>query len=133
MIAPDALRALRDKVSNHLAFHQLPFDTWDLLDELRDVLAALLDADPPAETPQQWQPIESAPKNGTYLLLRGDSWYINRPYRVHVGRWVADAGRDGGWWEQSEDAYLTLDGDRPTHWMPLPPVAAARLPQGKGE
>jgi hypothetical protein len=65
-----------------------------------------------------WQPIETAPKDGAWILLRGESGYVNRPYRAHVGRWVT--GRDGGWWEESEDAYFTDDGDEPTHWMPLP-------------
>jgi hypothetical protein len=67
-----------------------------------------------------WQPIDTAPKDGTWMLLRGESGYIGRPYLAHVGRWMQTDDR-GGWWEQSEDAYFADSNSmQPTHWMPLP-------------
>jgi hypothetical protein len=45
-----------------------------------------------------WRPIESAPKDGTRVLL----WDGRRQ---HVDWW------NHGWWNTS----------RPTHWQPLPP------------
>lgn len=63
-----------------------------------------------------WQPIETVPTDGTWILLRGESEYINRPYRVHVGCWSKGYNR----WEQSEGCPFEYDGGSPTHWMPLP-------------
>lgn len=74
-----------------------------------------------------WQPIETAPKDGTHVLVAFD----NPPYSEHwtfqqrpptVAHWFGPAPlpglRAGGW-------YLSVshnDGGRidPTHWMPLP-------------
>lgn len=58
-----------------------------------------------------WQPIETAPKDGTNILIHelGDTfvaWWLNG-----LERWV-----DGKWTEM--DGWVTYD---PTHWMPLPP------------
>ena len=75
---------------------------------------------------QQWQPIESAPKDGTNVLLfDGET--------VSYGGWVSaadqGAGPDeeylvsAGWWS------VDLSDNQPTHWMPLPksPDELARL------
>lgn len=63
----------------------------------------------------QWQPIDTAPKDGTWVLLL---WPINS----HVGP-VACEGQyyhakdgDSFWWSM-----LKLKTE-PTHWMPLPPT-----------
>jgi len=55
----------------------------------------------------EWQPIETAPKDYTYVLLWDGSWHW-------IGIWDEDFGK----WE--------VDGERHedlihTHWMPLPP------------
>lgn len=60
----------------------------------------------------QWQPIETAPKDGTRVLLftrwLGDGQYHCPPFDdVQIGLWDRDE------WE------LINIGD-PTHWMPLP-------------
>lgn len=67
----------------------------------------------------QWQLIETAPKDGSWILLRGESDYIGRPYRAHVGHWDA-AYRPLNPWQTSESSAFEDDGDTPTHWMPLP-------------
>lgn len=60
-----------------------------------------------------WEPIETAPKDGTYILL----W---RPgFRQETAHWLADMiGFDWPW-------LLPLPGEdrmrlKPTHWRPLP-------------
>lgn len=51
-----------------------------------------------------WRPIESAPKDGTAVLL----YRSNARRTVKVDRWLA------GWW------YETKIEHAPTHWLPLP-------------
>ena len=67
-----------------------------------------------------WQLIETAPKDGTWILLYG-SLYVEPHARV--GFW-SDDGPD---WYDSEAAprSLTDFGWSPTHWMPfLAPLEA---------
>ena len=70
-----------------------------------------------------WMPIESAPKDGTRVLLwivpREDSWGTVEPSAV-IGDWVVwldrehRAGMRDGWsWYGSAQC-------EPTHWRPLP-------------
>lgn len=57
-----------------------------------------------------WQPIETAPKDATrVLLVRGDS------PTMHTAFW-----RDGRW-----DCGGYFYFNKPTHWMPLPPPPIA--------
>ena len=81
-----------------------------------------------------WQPIETAPKDGTEIL----AWRVD--YGVLVVRWTSAAAfmttseieaecRDGADWVDIEDWFCAdfiagcrLEGsEAPTHWMPLPP------------
>jgi len=78
----------------------------------------------------EWQPIETAPKDGTTVLLG----YYNRSgkWRTVRGCWYSDAQiaedweepHDGeaGWYETAENADDTPNcwNCSPTHWMPLP-------------
>lgn len=66
-----------------------------------------------------WQPIETAPKDGTYLLLAGNSGYITTPLRVEVGRYDAEYRPHSPWVTHSNDPF-TDGGDPPLYWMPLP-------------
>ena len=68
-----------------------------------------------------WQPIETAPKDGTWILLLHENHstptvgrWIDTPT---VGRWI-----DGGWF--SDDGLKWPS----THWMPLPPPPSAPSP-----
>jgi hypothetical protein len=56
-----------------------------------------------------WQPIESAPKDATEVLLWGKK-------RCADGYWLQAAYAGNGAWIWP---YLFHD---PTHWMPLPPI-----------
>ena len=79
----------------------------------------LVPATPPTtDAPAQWQPIETAPKDGTHILLSDGE-------RVSVGAWASDMdyGADyegqlgvATWWAVD----LGPNNDRPTLWMPLP-------------
>ena len=59
----------------------------------------------------EWQPIETAPKDGRWVLV-----FIPEAYNWHYGerhcaKWVS---RESGW------SMPGIGGLSPTHWMPLP-------------
>jgi len=59
-----------------------------------------------------WQPIETAPKDGTDLLLFYPSSDGEAPF-IDVNRWLD--------WPREMNAYSwTTGGVNPTHWMPMP-------------
>ena len=63
----------------------------------------------PVELPQGdgWMPIESAPKDGSEILL------VSRKGRIANGCWMTANDKVGAWmWP-----YVLQE---PTHWMPLP-------------
>ena len=71
-----------------------------------------------------WKPIETAPKDGTDVLVM----YMHIDTQiVHNAFWLSDEGCNDnivGWWtyEHSEVSRILLDDwMTPTHWMPLPP------------
>lgn len=77
-----------------------------------------------------WEPIESAPKDGTVVILsRGDrvtvgswaEWQITRPVRdritgANIGLQIDDSGAA---WDSWDGGFSDFAG--PTRWMPLPP------------
>lgn len=72
-----------------------------------------------------WQPIDTATKDGSWLLLKGgkqNGVYEESEHRlppVYVCRWSSVFD---GWWEvgcEWDDGFNTAY-DNPTHWMPLP-------------
>ena len=89
-------------------------------DSLRAVLIdhyAALEAD-------GWQmiklePIETAPTDGSYILLFGPSGYVNTPLRCEVGHYDYKYRPLNPWQTHSDDAF-TDGGELPTHWMQLP-------------
>ena len=81
----------------------------------------------PADSPQ-WQPIETAPKDGTDILL---CWAINAAgERIDWSEHPDTAGvfvQVASWWNGENDwiVYCSLPNEprlhfNPTHWMPLP-------------
>jgi hypothetical protein len=75
----------------------------------------------------EWQPIETAPKDGSVLLV----WYPIGDYpsgnhvfasfvcfrgKIPRGTFYGEPYRDG-WCNDHNGAYLPVE---PTHWMPLP-------------
>lgn len=63
----------------------------------------------------EWKPIESAPKDGTPVLLFARHIYAESSTRV-VGAYLLDYG----WLAQSYAGQGSARLD-PSHWMPLPP------------
>jgi hypothetical protein len=64
-----------------------------------------------------WQPIETAPRDGTSVLL------INRNGDIAAGLWLSDA-RGTGWFLAggNKPAALFNNHHGPTHWTRLPAV-----------
>ena len=62
-----------------------------------------------------WQPIETAPKDGTNVLL------VNRKGNMATGLWQG-RGVMAGWWLRGGNGPNVFFNDHhgPTHWMPLP-------------
>lgn len=89
---------------------------------------------------QEWQPIETAPKDGTEILLTNGKtvaegqWCDEEPYireyRDADGRWIDQQESDGfeGWMDWSGG----MKPD-PTHWMPLPPAPTMSATPPAGE
>jgi len=82
------------------------------------VISAVIRPTPPS-TPGTWQPIATAPKDGTRVILykfTPPGWYI-----VGHGYWFA--GQDGscGWIARAFNGDVgSLGLAYPSHWMPLP-------------
>ena len=65
-----------------------------------------------------WQPIETAPKDGTWFLGWRNGYYEQD--RVQVFRWhEATLPQDSGWMNAPDNHEHGFDYE-PTHWMPLP-------------
>ncbi len=82
-----------------------------LVRECRDALAL----DP-------WQPIETAPKDGSKILLYGVEQFVNMPEplwklsNMLCGHWF-----DNGWvFCHLDDNSIVFWSNIPTHWQPLP-------------
>lgn len=58
----------------------------------------------------KWQPIETAPKDGTEILVGADvaCW----GWRIELVYWVS---KEGQWWTDSRGLHYS-----PTHWRHLP-------------
>ena len=70
----------------------------------------------------EWQPIETAPKDGTWVLVCGNGWDVMMASYSYDGR----IGR-GYFWGPTEWDDYELAEQQPTHWMPLP-----EPPENKG-
>lgn len=63
----------------------------------------------------EWQPIETAPKDGTVILLAEPNH--DGSFCIATGRWVEPYIKPPYWGDGLTDDLL-MDG--PTHWSPLP-------------
>lgn len=64
----------------------------------------------------EWQPIETAPKDGAWVLV-----YRPGPYpqdAIAVAMWAE--WKPGFWYWQDHDDQNRPEDDNATHWMPLP-------------
>ena len=111
----DELMKLADQM------RQASVTNWQQSEEWRDVLECNLRTAlaAPKQAEPSWQPIETAPKDGTaFLGLRGNK--IANCYRVQ--RDDCEMWNFGG----SSGAVEIAPHTKPTHWMPLPTPPEAK-------
>lgn len=65
------------------------------------------------------RPMDTAPKDGTYILLFGPSGYTTTPLRCEVCRYDARYRPRQPWIDYANDSFLD-SGDPPVGWLPLP-------------
>lgn len=104
-----------DQAARALALSQSGVDEFDALDEhqqqtLRENAAAVLRAG------ADWQPIETAPKDGSWIAVTSTH---NQYYRAAL-QWEYDT-----WTDVNEADHAGFMADAATHWMPLPPPPTA--------
>lgn len=70
-----------------------------------------------------WLPIETAPKDGTRIILRCPNIGAVEGWWDCVDGGGFEEGPPIFWWTTENDLIIFGDGsyDDPTHWMPLPP------------
>lgn len=74
----------------------------------------------------EWRPIETAPRDGTPVLLGGgrdcEAEYARSDAEVTLARAPARAMWNGTLWVMcwNEAGYCLVAYENPTHWMPLP-------------
>ena len=75
---------------------------------------------------QQWQPIETAPKDGTNILL------VNRVGNVATGLWQGN-GEYECWWLRGGNRPNTFFNHHygPSYWMPLPELPTEAIREEK--
>ena len=87
------------------------------IDELRAAVKSLAKE---AEA-RDWQPIETAPKDGTAVLVYPATW---NGHSVAIAKWESDkyAKKPRPYWSRNDDlGRVTISREHPpTHWMPLP-------------
>lgn len=89
----------------------------DEIERLQAIIARLTN---PAEPSEAWQPIETAPRDGTRFLATEDG-------RDHYAlAWNSD-----GYWESYCGQHVTQTPE-PTHWQPLPKPPLA-MTKGGGQ
>lgn len=99
------------------AHFSVPKDSFEIIEE---AATAYL------QSQNQWEPIETAPKDGTEIILGKDIatvWIVRNGRWVNPDAWVPPDEEDvGGWWcYRNSVVQEILEGIfEPTHWMPLP-------------
>jgi hypothetical protein len=99
-----------------LEFPAAQADLQGVRDQLQEAIAEYRT---PEREPDGWRPIDTAPKDGTTVLV------------------LWDDGAVGAWWDILNARFSVIridrhgcgccssDYDKPTHWMPLPAAKAA--------
>lgn len=77
-----------------------------------------------------WQPIETAPKDGTHIFLCIPDWDYEQTPKVPTqvvteGWWDPEMYPNGEWRVVTLPSHgcdcCSFSNQEPTHWMPLPP------------
>lgn len=98
-------------------------DSYEVAKQKMNLLLSLAQDIGALHAVPQWQPIETAPKNATDILLFGVPHWNERP-RAYVGHWASDLSGEEqppfkGWFRQVGAGFQEVPKP-PTHWMPLP-------------
>ena len=137
----DELMALADRLATPPAAVAVP-DEGTPLRKLGARLAQLLDEDqfaecealllaaPASPAATGWLAIETAPKDGTPVMLLYKSYIVEAVWKcVDSGDWEHGYG-PSYWWES--DLVMMDDGTEPTHWMPRSALPPAPSVDGEG-
>jgi hypothetical protein len=91
-------------------------------------------------TAAQWMPIETAPKDGTAVLVMRDIWPGTKSGRAeecnghntYIAAWWSGEGPNGAWVCYMDAVCDPICPIEPTHWQPLPqpPIAAGEALEG---
>lgn len=82
-------------------------------------IATIISAHFPAPSGSaDWRPIETAPRDGTYILLGGPSGYTTTPLRVEVCRYDAEYRPLQPWVNHANNSFMD-GGEAPACWQPL--------------
>jgi len=111
------LQMIANKVDLEAEPHQTYFDR--LLERVDQLMRA-----EPVAVPEGWRPIETAPKDGTRILVRnGDmniKMFYTEPGDIGVAEWVVDEGWISAFCCDSVTKFS------PTEWMPMPAAPKER-------
>ena len=79
---------------------------------------------------RDWQPIDTAPKDGTAVLVYPGTWSDRS---ASIAKWKSEKPRP--YWSRDDDlGRVTLSRERQTtHWMPLPPPPQDKDKRATGE
>lgn len=83
---------------------------------------------------ESWLPIETAPKDGTAILVYGPELLREIDGHCAVVRWQTNDNSTYPWWTISDGKFGPYDlrGPSPTHWMPLPTEPSQSKGEGEG-
>lgn len=97
---------------------------------------------PGATCSASWLPIETAPRDGTDIIVGFDSasvWIVHVAWWRELEDWMRDdpewSEEDVGWWSYVNHSVTQekLEGHRtPTHWMPLPSLPNVKVRDRSG-
>jgi hypothetical protein len=75
-------------------------------------------------TASKWKPVNTAPLDGEFVVMRGDSGYVGTPYRLKIARYERTRAKedtpgrpfDEDAWRDHGGDNLKDDGEFPTEW-----------------
>jgi hypothetical protein len=73
-----------------------------------------------------WQPIKTAPKDGTRILL----FMPKTNFKIYVGQYLRNEDRSEAWYC---GGFGTLSSTKPSHWASLPEPPRRTRARMKGE
>lgn len=104
--------------------------TYKTAGNLLDSILSVSAAPPSPDSQRGWKPIESAPKDGTRVLLADP---IEGGHEMSVGWWrpYINDSDDAGWMDGTVESWAYEENTilHPTHWQPLP-APPLPLPSG---